>query len=55
MSDGAVLLTYSNNNIDLWRTGTTFCRPKWGIYRSLNNPQDLRDEDVLYGNYCLAK
>ncbi|PYX94657.1 MAG: hypothetical protein DMG67_00980 [Acidobacteria bacterium] len=55
VSDGAVLLTYSNNNIDLWRTGTTFCRPKWGIYRSLNNPQDLRDEDVLYGNYCLAK
>ncbi|HLQ49982.1 MAG TPA: Ig-like domain-containing protein [Terriglobales bacterium] len=55
VSDGAALLTYSNNNIDLWRTGTTFCRPKWGIYRSLNNPQDLRDEDVLFGNYCLAK
>jgi len=55
VSDGAVLLTYSNSNIDLWRTGTTFCRPKWGIYRSLNNPQELRDEDVLYGGYCLAK
>ncbi len=55
VSDGAVLLSYSNNNIDLWRTGTTFCRPKWGIYRSLLDMAALRDEDVLFGNYCLAK
>jgi hypothetical protein len=55
LSDGAVLLSYSNNNIDLWRTAATFCRPKWGIYRSLLAPTDLRDEDVFFGNYCLAK
>jgi uncharacterized membrane protein len=55
MSDGAVLFSYSNDNIDLWRTGTTFCRPKWGIYRSLNSPSYLRDEDVRFNDYCLAK
>jgi uncharacterized membrane protein len=55
ISDGAVLFTYSNDNIDLWRTGTTFCRPKWGIYRSLNSPSYLRDEDVRFNDYCLAK
>ena len=55
VSDGSVLLSYQNNNIDLWRTGTTFVRPKWGIYRSLNNPQYLRDEDVLFQGFCLAK
>jgi uncharacterized membrane protein len=55
ISDGAVLLTYNNDNIDLWRTSTTFCRPKWGIYRSLNSPSYLRDEDVRFNDYCLAK
>ena len=30
-------------------------RPKWGIYRSLNNAQQLRDEQVHYDRFCLAK
>jgi len=55
VSDGALLLSYSNDNIDLWRTGTTFTRPKWGIYRSLNSPDYLRDEQVLFHQFCLAK
>ena len=55
IADGTVLFSYSNGNIDLWRTGTTFVRPKWGIYRSLNSPQYLRDEDVLFYHFCLAK
>jgi hypothetical protein len=55
VSDGSVLLSYRNNNIDLWRMGTTFVRPKWGIYRSLNNASFLRDEQVRYGGFCLAK
>jgi hypothetical protein len=29
--------------------------PKWGTYRSLNNAQQLRDEQVRYSQYCLAK
>jgi len=55
VSDGAVLLTYSNNNIDLWRTAATFCRPKWGIYRSLNNLSYLRDEEVKFADFCIAE
>jgi len=55
VADGCVLLSYQNSNIDLWRTGTTFVRPKWGIYRSLNNREYLRDEDVLFQGFCLAK
>jgi len=50
-----VLLSYENQNIDLWRTGMTFSRPKWGIYRSLNNISYLRDEDVRFADFCLAK
>jgi hypothetical protein len=55
LSDGATLLTYSNSNLNMWRTGTTFCRPKWGIYRSLLTASDLRDEDVRFDRFCIAK
>jgi hypothetical protein len=55
VSDGAVLFTYTNNNIEMWRTGTTFVRPKWGIYRSLNDSSYLRDEEVLFGGFCIGK
>jgi hypothetical protein len=55
ISDGTVLLEYSNNNIDLWRDGATFCRPKWGIYRSLNNVSYLRDEEVRFADFCIAE
>lgn len=55
LSDGATLFSYSNNDIDMWRVGTTVVRPKWGIYRSLANAQQLRDEQVLFNNFCIAK
>lgn len=55
LDDGTVLFSYSNSNLDLWRNGTTVVRPKWGIYRSLNHPEQLRDEQVLFDRFCLAK
>ncbi len=55
MTDSAVLLSYTNENIDLWRTGTTFGRPKWGFYRSLIDMADLRDDQVRFDRFCLAK
>jgi len=55
VSDGVVLLEYSGADIDLWRTGSTFLRPKWGIYRSLNHPEQLRDEKVLFADFVIEK
>ena len=55
MSDDSVLLSYSNSNIDMWRNGTTFIRPKWGIYRSLNDSARLRDEIVRFNDFYIAK
>jgi len=55
LSDGRQLLAYSSNNVDLWRTGTTVDRPKWGIYRSLKKRGELRDEIVEFDRFCLAK
>ncbi|MDO5969766.1 T9SS type A sorting domain-containing protein [Flavivirga aquimarina] len=55
VSDNATLFSYSNNNIINWRSGADFVRPKWGIYRSLNNAQDLRDETVLFANFSVEE
>lgn len=55
ISDDTVLFSYSNNNIINWRLDADFVRPKWGIYRSLNNAQDLRDESVLFANFSIEE
>lgn len=55
VSDGTELFSYSNNAIINWQTGADFVRPKWGIYRSLNNPEYLRDEDVLFSNFSIEE
>ena len=55
VSDGVTLLSYSNSNINMWRDETTFCRPKWGIYRSLNSISQLRDEQVRFADFCIAE
>jgi hypothetical protein len=55
LDDGETLFSYTNDDLDLWRDGTTVVRPKWGIYRSLNHPEHLRDEQVLFDRFCLAK
>lgn len=52
---GQILMAYANDNIEMWRTGNEFQRPKWGIYRSLSNRVSLRDERVFFNNFCLAK
>ena len=53
--DGVVLLSYTNNNLNMWRGDATFNRPKWGIYRSLNSSSYLRDEQVCFANFCIGK
>jgi len=55
VSDSSILFSYSNNNIVNWRQDADFVRPKWGIYRSLQNAQDLRDENVLFANFSVEE
>ncbi|MFA5292718.1 MAG: hypothetical protein WC496_06750 [Phycisphaerae bacterium] len=55
VSDGAILLFWRSNNIDMWRLGADFNRPKYGIYRSLANIADLRDEDVRFADFYLSE
>ena len=59
VSDDSLLLIYSNNGIAMWRTGSTFIRPKYGIYRSLGSDLSLvprlRDELVRFADISLAE
>ena len=55
VSDGSVLLSYNNSDISTIRSGNDFIRPKWGIYRSLNNSSDLRDESVLFADFSITE
>ena len=50
-----VLFTYTSNNIVNWREGGEFVRPKWGIYRSLIYPEDLRDEAILFADFDIIE
>ncbi len=55
VTDNALLFSYANTNSINWRQDADFVRPKWGIYRSLNNAQDLRDESVLFANFSIQE
>jgi hypothetical protein len=55
VSDGSALLTYANNSIKTIRGSNTFIRPKWGIYRSLLAPSDLRDEAVRFAGFSIQE
>jgi hypothetical protein len=35
ISDGKVLIDFKDDDIDMWRHGTSYIRSKFGIYRSL--------------------
>lgn len=52
---GNTLMSYVNNNIDLFRDNSDFVRPKWGIYRDKANAGDLRNENVLFNDFCVAE
>ncbi len=54
-SDGTVLLSYTNNNIATIRPDNSFIRPKWGIYRSLSDIGNLRDEAVRFAGFSIQE
>ena len=55
IATGTTILSYSNTNIMTIRSDNRFIRPKWGIYRSLLNSQDLRDEVLRYAYFYIKE
>ncbi len=49
------LLNYSTSDIRVWKTDADFIRPKWGIYRSLNDSVNLRDEIVYFTDFSIEE
>ena len=52
---GNILFQYTNNAIRTWKTNASFLRPKWGIYRSLNDCSNLRDEALLFADFYIEE
>jgi hypothetical protein len=55
ISNNEVLFNYKNSPLDTWQDGAEFSRPKWGIYRSLKNKQDLQDEILSYADFSIEE
>ena len=53
IGNGKSLLAYNTKNIKTIRSDNEFIRPKWGIYRSLNHPEYLRDESVRFADFSI--
>ena len=54
LSDGEMLFNYSGD-ADMWDDNASAHDPKWGIYRSLNDRGNLRDERVRFADFCVSK
>src|SRR4051812_38969276 len=52
---GEMMFQHSGD-ADTWQGNDSGHDPKFGIYRSLNNKADLRDEDdVRFADFCISK
>ncbi|MBS7229644.1 fibronectin type III [Flavobacterium psychroterrae] len=66
VSDGKTLMDYSNPTIQTIRsaytsktgkvyTSNAFIRPKWGIYRSLKDIANMRDEAIRFSDFSITE
>lgn len=49
------ILDFKKPSIKTWNEGASFVRPKWGIYRSLLDASNLKDEEVLFADFKIQK
>jgi hypothetical protein len=50
VATGERVFRYHNESIRMWKSNADFLRPKWGIYRSLKDKKNLRDEVVDFAD-----
>lgn len=59
VADGKTLLDIPTRPLDLWRSGATGVRPKYGIYRSFGKDGELkpemRDETLRFADFTLTE
>jgi len=55
VDNGQVLFSYQNDSLRTWKTDADFIRPKWGIYRSLSDADNLKDEVLLFADFRIEE
>jgi len=55
VSDGKTLMNYSNSNIQTIRADNSFIRPKWGMYRSLKDIANMKDETMRFSDFSIKE
>jgi len=55
VSDETVLMNYSNSNIQTIRADNSFIRPKWGMYRSLKDIANMKDETMRFSDFSIQE
>ena len=55
VTDETVLMTYSNSNIQTIRADNSFIRPKWGMYRSLKDIANMKDETMRFSDFSMQE
>lgn len=55
ISDGVSIFSFSDFNRETKRADNSFIRPKWGIYRSIATPSDLRDEVLYFSDFSIEE
>ena len=54
VATGETMFSYANDSIRMWKSKADFLRPKWGIYRSLKDKGNLRDEVVDFADFEIS-
>jgi len=49
------IVSYNNDSLRMWKTNAEFLRPKWGIYRSLKNAINLKDEKIKFADFYIKE
>lgn len=55
VNNGTTLLNYSNSNIQTIRADNSFIRPKWGMYRSLKDIANMKDETMRFSDFSIQE
>ena len=55
VSDRTILMNYSNSNIQTIRADNSFIRPKWGMYRSLKDIANMKDETMRFSDFSIQE
>ena len=55
INTGNPIINYKNDTIHMWSENAIFIRPKWGLYRSLNEKSMMKDEVISYADFYIYR